>query len=315
MTQRVKVIEIRQETPGIRSFELASADGAPLPPYAPGAHIDVDVAPGLVRQYSLYEPPGDGDRYFIAVKREPQSRGGSAGIHDGIKAGDLLTISVPRNNFALAENASHSILLAGGIGVTPIVSMAGHLGRTGKSYDFHYFARSAAEAAFLERLEREHGERLNAHFDEPAQVADLLRNALPAYRPGLHLYLCGPAPFMSLVRDMVRDWPADAVHFEYFVNDLAPSANAGGAFTVELARSGQRFVVGPDQTIIEVLAANGITVPTSCEQGVCGTCITNVLRGRPDHRDVYMTDEEHAAGDKVTLCVSRCLDDTLVIDL
>jgi vanillate O-demethylase ferredoxin subunit len=315
MTQRVTVREIRQETSDIRSFELASADGTTLEPYAPGAHIDVHVAPGLVRQYSLYEPPGACDSYFIAVKRELQSRGGSAGIHERVKTGDMLTISVPRNNFALADSAKHSVLLAGGIGVTPIVSMAGHLRGAGASYDLHYFTRSAAEAALLSRLRREHGERLRAHHIDPAQVAQRLNDVIPAYRPGTHLYLCGPAPFMSLARERVRDWPTDAVHFEYFVNELLETPSEAGAFMVELARSGRSFAVGPNETILDVLSANGVEVPTSCEQGVCGTCITKVLRGRPDHRDVFMTDEEHAANDKITICVSRCLDGRLVLDL
>jgi vanillate O-demethylase ferredoxin subunit len=315
MTQRVTVREIRQETPDIRSFELESADGTPLAAYTPGAHIDVHVAPGIIRQYSLYEPPGASTSYFIAVKREPQSRGGSAGIHERVNVGDTLTVGVPRNNFALADNAQHNVLLAGGIGVTPIVSMAGHLRGTGASYDLHYFARSAAEAALLTRLQQEHGERLRAHHIDPAQVAQRLNHIIPAYRPGTHLYLCGPAPFMSLVRETVRDWPTDAVHFEYFVNDLLETPSEAGAFTVELARSGKSFAVGPTETILDVLSANGVEVPTSCEQGVCGTCITKVLQGRPDHLDVFMTDEEHAENDKITICVSRCLDGRLVLDL
>ena len=314
MLQRVRVVDIRRETADIVSLELVSADGAPLADYTPGAHIDVYVAPGLIRQYSLYEPPCSSS-YFIAVKREAQSRGGSAGIHAGVKPGDVLTISIPRNNFTLAANASHSILLAGGIGVTPIASMAGHLRNIGASYAIHYFARSAKDAALLARLERDHGERLHPHYLDPAEVAALLREIIPTYQAGLHVYLCGPTAFMNLAQKTMRNWPAEFVHIEHFVNELPSNGPMAGAFTVELARSGQRFVVGANESIVEVLARNSVDVPTSCEQGVCGTCITKVLEGRPDHRDVYMTDEEHAAGDQITPCVSRCLDGKLVLDL
>lgn len=314
MLQRVRVVDVHPETPDILSLELASADDAPLMDYAPGAHVDVHVAPGLVRQYSLYEPPGS-TSYFIAVKRETQSRGGSAAIHANVKPGHLLTISAPRNNFALAPNASRSVLLAGGIGITPIASMAGHLRQIGASYAIHYFARSAADAALLARLERTHGERLRAHYIEPAKVEAKLRAIVPEYQAGFHVYLCGPTAFMNVARATLPSWPADAVHLEHFVNDTLTSGLAVGAFTVELARSRQSFVVGPNESIIEVLGKNGVDVPTSCEQGVCGTCVTKVLEGRPDHRDVYMTDQEHAAGDLITPCVSRCLDDRLVLDL
>jgi vanillate O-demethylase ferredoxin subunit len=314
MLQRVRVVDIRRETSDIVSLELVSADGAPLANYTPGAHIDVHVAPGLIRQYSLYEPPGSSS-YFIAVKREAQSRGGSAGIHAGVNPGDVLTISTPRNNFALAADASHSILLAGGIGVTPIASIAGHLRCVGASYAIHYFARSAKDAALRARLERDHRERLHAHYIDPADVAALLREIIPTFQTGLHVYLCGPTAFMNLVQETIPNWPADAVHIEHFVNDALGDGLAAGAFTVELAQSGLSFVIGPDESIVEVLASNGVDVPTSCEQGVCGTCITKVLEGRPDHRDVYMTDEEHAAGDQITPCVSRCLDEKLVLDL
>jgi vanillate O-demethylase ferredoxin subunit len=314
MLQRVRVVDIRRETADIISLELVSADGGPLANYTPGAHIDVHVKPGLIRQYSLYEPPGS-TSYFIAVKREAQSRGGSAGIHSSVNPGHVLTISTPRNNFALAANASHSILLAGGIGVTPIASMAGHLRNIGGSYAIHYFARSAKDAALLARLERDHSERLHTHYLDPADVSARLGEVIPTHQTGLHVYLCGPTAFMNLVQEKMPNWPADGVHIEHFVNDALGYGVAAGAFTVELARSGQSFVVGPNESIVEVLASHGIDVPTSCEQGVCGTCLTKVLEGRLDHRDVYMTDEEHAAGDQITPCVSRCLDEKLVLDL
>jgi vanillate O-demethylase ferredoxin subunit len=193
--------------------------------------------------------------------------------------------------------------------------MAGHLRGIGASYALHYFARSPKDAAFLARLERDHGEKLRAHYLDPADVAVLLGEIIPAYQAGQHLYLCGPAGFMKLAQATTRSWPAESVHIEHFVNDLPNDGPAAGAFTVELALSGQSFVVGANESIVEVLARNGVDVPTSCEQGVCGTCITKVLGGRPDHRDVYMTDEEHAAEDQITLCVSRCLDDKLVLEL
>jgi len=314
----VTVRAVRDEALDVRSFELVAAEGGALPPFTPGSHIDVEVAPGIVRQYSLCNDPRETDRYLIAVKREPASRGGSAGMHERVRAGDRLTIGEPRNNFALAADASHHLLIAGGIGITPLLAMAQHLLATGASFQLVYFSRSIAHTAFRDVLSApEYRGRVTFHYAlEPEQVRAYLRKLLWEHSPGAHLYLCGPRPFMDLVETTAAPtWAPSSVHLEYFAADPAALAGPSEGFIVKLARHGGEFNVPEGRTIIEVLAENGIDVDTSCEQGVCGTCITGVLEGEPDHRDVFLTDEEKRAGDRMTICVSRAKSARLVLDL
>jgi len=314
----VTVRAVRDEALDVRSFELVAAEGSALPPFTPGSHIDVEVAPGIVRQYSLCSDPRETDRYLIAVKREPASRGGSAGMHERVRAGDRLTIGEPRNNFALAADASHHLLIAGGIGITPLLAMAQHLLATGASFQLVYFSRSIAHTAFRDVLSApEYRGRVTFHYAlEPEQVRAYLRKLLWEHPPGAHLYLCGPRPFMDLVETTAAPtWAPSSVHLEYFAADPAALAGPSEGFIVKLARHGGEFTVPEGRTIIEVLAENGIGVDTSCEQGVCGTCITGVLEGEPDHRDVFLTDEEKRAGDRMTICVSRAKSARLVLDL
>jgi len=314
----VTVRAVRDEALDVRSFELVAAEGSALLPFTPGSHIDVEVAPGIVRQYSLCSDPRETDRYLIAVKREPASRGGSAGMHERVRAGDRLTIGEPRNNFALAADASHHLLIAGGIGITPLLAMAQHLLATGASFQLVYFSRSIAHTAFRDVLSApEYRGRVTFHYAlEPEQVRAYLRKLLWEHSPGAHLYLCGPRPFMDLVETTAAPtWAPSSVHLEYFAADPAALAGPSEGFIVKLARHGGEFNVPEGRTIIEVLAENGIDVDTSCEQGVCGTCITGVLEGEPDHRDVFLTDEEKRAGDRMTICVSRAKSARLVLDL
>lgn len=305
------------EAQGIASFELRRADGQPLPPFTAGAHIDVQLGPGLVRQYSLCNAPGERHRYQIAVLREPQSRGGSAAMHERIAVGDLLQISEPRNHFALVP-AQCSLLLAGGIGITPILCMAEALSQAGADFEMHYCSRELERMAFKARIEgAAFAERVQFHFDAGPEAQKLAADRLLAQQPaGTHLYVCGPAGFIAHVLDQARrcGWPEDQLHREFFA--AAPTEpQADAAFELRLARSGRTCQVPADKSALEVLLAHGIDVPMSCESGVCGTCLTRVLEGLPEHRDVYLTDAERARNDQFTPCCSRARSPLLVLDL
>ena len=309
------VLRRRDEAEGICSFELAAADGSPLPHFEPGAHIDVQTREGLVRQYSLCPAPSG--RYLIGVLREPASRGGSAAMHE-LVTGQRLRIGTPRNQFPLAAGAQRSLLFAGGIGITPLLAMAEHLAGQGADIALHYCVRSAGRAAFADRIRggpiAAYGE---FHFDDgPAQQRLDLDAALGAPTAGTHVYVCGPAGFMDWVLAGARErgWPEAQVHKEYFA---APAVATDGdqAFEVQLGRGGEVLQVPVGRSVVELLAEHGVEVPVSCEQGVCGTCLTRVLEGTPEHRDVYLTDAEKAANDCFTPCCSRSRSARLVLDL
>ena len=307
----------RQEAEGICSFELEAVHGGELPPFAAGAHVDVHVQPGIVRQYSLCGDPADRRRWRIAVLREAASRGGSAGMHDHVRPGTTLQVSEPRNHFPLVP-ARHSLLIAGGIGVTPILSMARALNGEGRSFHMHYCTRSPARIAFRDEIGTgAFADKVSFHFDdgEPAQKFDadhVLANSLP----GTHLYVCGPSGFMDHVLGTARrlGWAEDRLHREYFAASAAASI-ADAAFEVRLAHSGHSLRVEANQTVLQVLLGAGIDITFSCESGVCGSCLTRVLEGTPDHRDVYLSDAEHAANDQFTPCCSRSRTPVLVLDL
>src|SRR5436190_1590839 len=309
MTFTVCVESVDEEAMDIRSFKLVSADGNSLPAYAAGSHIDVHLKPGLTRQYSLCGPPSESGRYVIAVKRETNSRGGSAAMH-ALKVGDTLCIGAPRNNFALRPAASRHLLIAGGIGITPLLSMARELNAANATFDLQYFTRSIEHAAFHQLLSGPefHG-KVRFHYAlEPERVRAYLRKLLWHRPDGAHLYLCGPKPFMDLVETTAAStWQPEAVHLEYFSADPTSLSGQGGSFEIAIASTSVRYTIPRDKSIAQVLAENGTLVPTSCEQGVCGTCLTGVLEGVPDHRDVFLTDDEKRAGDRIMLCVSRAL--------
>jgi vanillate O-demethylase ferredoxin subunit len=313
---RMRVREIRDEAIDVKVFELVSADGFALPAFSPGSHADVHLPGGLVRQYSLCNGPHDTQVYRFAVKREPASRGGSDAMHERLRAGDVIQLGAPRNNFRLDEGAGHAVLVAGGIGITPLLSMALHLQAQGRSFDLQYFSRSAAHCAWRALLSRtEFLGKVTFHDGlDPEQARACLREVLARRREGAQLYLCGPGPFMDTVEQVAAaSWPSGSVHLEYF--GAAPAAMSGQGFTLRLARTGGEVVVADGEGIVQALARHGVHVETSCEQGVCGTCLTGVLEGVPDHRDVYLTDEEKAAGDQMCVCVSRASGERLVLDL
>ena len=317
-TITVRVLSATTVAADIRLLHLARTDGQPLPPYEPGAHIDLRLSPSLVRQYSLCGTALDGSSYAVAVKREPESRGGSKHVHEQLNAGSVLDISPPKNNFPVAADAEHSVLMAAGIGITPLISMARALLAADKSFELHYFCRSADHAAFVDELRAgPMAPRARLHFGlDREAVAATLAKALTQRPDGGHLYMCGPRPFMDLVRATARPgWEEPYVHLEYFAAERATPAEGDASFSVVLARHGITVTVEPGVTIVDTLRAAGIAMETSCEQGVCGTCITQVIDGTPDHRDCFLTAKEHAQGNCIAVCVSRSRTPTLVLDL
>ena len=318
--QMLKVDRVRVEAAGIRSFELAALDGRRLPPYEPGAHITVHLASGLARQYSLCGDPAQRDRYVIAVKRCADSRGGSRGMHDEVVEGQVLQISGPRNNFRLEAAASHSVLIAAGIGITPILAMARHLLSIGASFELHYVGRSREEMAFHSLLG---GPAFAKHVRLHAGVArqclpELLASVLASPARGAHLYICGPRPFMVEVGVQATraDWLARNIHIEFFRGDpAAAAADPGHAFDIKLARSGGCLTVPPGKSILQVLGEAGVATASSCREGVCGSCQTEVLAGTPEHRDCFLDEAERRSGKTIMLCVSRAKTSELVLDL
>ncbi|MDB5827885.1 MAG: Phthalate 4,5-dioxygenase [Variovorax sp.] len=315
---QVRVARKVAEAIDIATFELVSVDGRPLPAFSAGSHVDVHLPNGLTRQYSLCNDPTEAHRYLIGVLRDPGSRGGSQTLHDAVTEGDVLHISTPKNHFPLAHEASHSVLVAGGIGVTPILCMAERLAVTGASLEMHYCTRSPERTAFRERIaSASFSGTVQFHFDDgdAGQKLDLAR-LLSTMKPGVHLYVCGPKGFMDWLLDAARaaGWPAEQLHYEFFGAEVVKSDD-DASFEVKLASSGKVVVVGKDQTVVQALAAAGIEVAVSCEQGVCGTCLTRVLEGEPEHKDMYLTPEEQAANDQFTPCCSRSKSPLLVLDL
>ena len=306
-TVAVRVRRIAEEAEGIRSYELVPPEGGELPAFAAGAHVDVHIPGGFVRPYSIANGPWERDRYVIGVPREANGRGGSIAMHDQVKEGDELRIGLPRNNFALAPDSGYYVLIAGGIGLTPILAMARELARSARRFELHVCTRSIERTPFQAAL-RELGDAVRLHHDggDPARGLDV--QALLDEQIGSDVYCCGPTGLMNAVREATSGWPMDAVHFEAFI------ARTGGApFEVRLRSSGACFTVGPEQTILQVLRANGVNVPSDCEAGSCGTCVTGLCEGEAEHRDVVLGPEERAK--KIAVCCSRAKSKSLTLDL
>ncbi|HSV20609.1 MAG TPA: PDR/VanB family oxidoreductase [Casimicrobiaceae bacterium] len=314
----VRVTRRHTEALDIETFELIDVEGKPLPPFSAGSHIDVHLPNGMTRQYSLCNDPTESHRYLIGVLRETTSRGGSAALHDGVKEGDVLRITGPKNHFPLAHEAKRSVLLAGGIGITPILCMAERLSMAGADFEMHYCTRSRARTAFADRIARaSFAPRVQFHFDDgdSAQKLDIA-TIVASPQGGVHLYVCGPKGFMDAILGAARarGWPEAQLHYEFFSAEHVRTGTEG-SFDVKLASSGRVVTVTKDQTVVQALADAGIEVPTSCGEGVCGTCLTRVLEGVPDHKDLYLTPAEQAANDQFTPCCSRSKTPLLVLDL
>lgn len=316
------VVRRRVQQGGVAVLDLAEPAGHPLPPFEAGAHVDVHLGAELVRQYSLCNDPADTTCYRLGVLLDAASRGGSAAVHDRLREGAAVAIGRPRNHFPLHAEARHSVLVGGGIGITPMIAMAHALHAAGASFELHYAARSRDAAAFLDALAAApFAPRVALHFDDagPAQRLDLpaVWQAAAAGSEGLggtHVYVCGPTGFMDWVIGSAEaaGLPAAQIHREYF-NAVADTRGAG--FEVVAAASGKTVQVAEGQTIVAALASVGIKVPVSCEEGVCGTCVCTVLEGACDHRDVYLTPEEREANDQIMVCCSRASSPRLVLDV
>lgn len=308
----LRIRAIREEAQGIHSFELAAADGAPLPPFTAGAHVTLHLPVGLARSYSLVNPGRDGAPYVIAVNRDAASRGGSRYLHERARVGDVLEADGPRNLFALQEDAPASVFIAGGIGITPVRAMVRRLDELGRPWQLHYCARSREAAAFLAEFEGD--ARVQLYFDHgPGQRRLNIGAVLAGLPADAHVYCCGPAAMLDDYLAHAASLPPDRVHYERFAAEQAQAT--GGGYRVQLARSGRSVTVQPGQTILQALLDAGLQPPHSCMQGVCGSCETPVLAGRPDHRDQVLTEREKAQGRTMMICCSGSLDEELVLDI
>ena len=296
------------------AFRLAPLRGD-LPAFQPGAHLDVHLPNGLVRQYSITNGPDDTAAYVIGVKREPAGLGGSACLHDTVREGDVLAVSPPLNNFPLRRDALHTVFVAGGIGLTPLLAMVRALAADRRPFTLHAFARDAAAlpfAAALHSLEP----NVERHLGLDAQATGVALRQILVQRGAKHeLYVCGPPAMLDLTRRLAAEagWPEAAVHFEYFKNEMPLDQSM--AFEIALARSALSLQVPAGRTIVQVLREHGVGITTSCEQGACGTCRVAVLDGVPDHQDVHLTATEKARSDCLMACVSRSKTPRLVLDL
>src|SRR5258706_4822609 len=318
-TLKVRVAHKAVEAIDICSCELVDIDGLPLPPFSAGSHIDVHLPDGITRQYSLCNDSGESHRYLIGVLRDPASRGGSKAMHDAVNVGDVLQISTPKNHFALSHDATRSLLLAGGIGVTPILCMAERLRFARAAFEMAYCTRSAERTAFRHRIAASgFASRVRFHHDDrPAEQKLDPARLLARPEPGTHLYVCGPKGFMDAVLSTAREsgWPEWQLAYEFFSAPPGVASAEDRGFKVKLASSGRVVLVPPDRTVVDALSAAGIEIPTACGQGICGTCLTRVIDGEPDHKDLYLSPQEQAGNDQFLPCCSRSKSAMLVLDL
>ncbi len=309
----------KYETPDILSFELAPNGSFLLPRFEAGSHIDVHTTDGLVRQYSLYNDPEESDVYKIAVLKDPNSRGGSAGVHATFNINDTIKISEPRNLFPLNEASHRVVLFAGGIGITPLMSMASVLEKQGTDFELHYHCRSKSSTAFYDELRSaSYSARVHFHFDDAPEDTDRSVNlALSQVGDNINLYTCGPNGFMDYIFTTARalGWKDNNLHKEVFGAGSVELDDNDRSFELTLVRSGISLHIPKDKTVLEVLEEACIDIEASCEQGICGACLTTVIEGAPDHRDQFLSDEEKEKNNQFTPCCSRALSKSLSIDL
>lgn len=314
----VRVKQMRHEADTVLSVVLETLDGSELPHALAGAHVDLILSGDLRRSYSLTREIDGGPACTVAVHRDPNSRGGSSFVHETLRVGDKVRMSRPRNNFPLDEDAELSVLIAGGIGITPILAMVRRLTAKGRRWKLHYAARSRSAAAFCDAVERlAHASDSKGtvvyHFDDEQNGSLIDIAAILSADPSAHFYCCGPEPMLAAYEQAARDVPRQQVHIEYF--SASEEAARDGGFDLVLNRSGKTLHVEPGKTILDVLIANNVSVPFSCSEGVCGTCETRVIEGRPDHRDMILTDEERTKSETMMVCCSGSKSARLVLDL
>jgi len=313
----LRVVEAEPAAERVRRLVLAAPDGSALPPYTAGAHVKVTLPDGDERHYSLIDFDGSAQApmsYTLGVLLEVESKGGSRFMH-GLEPGDTLKVSAPKNDFTLVESKEPVLLIAGGIGVTPIVSMATTLKAAGRAYRMVYAARDAQAMAFAEALNARHGEALQLHLDDEAGGPLDLQPLIEWAEKGTQIYVCGPRPMIEAAREIAdaAGIPHDHIHFELFQSSTRGTDES--AFEVEVASTGDVHVIPPGRTIIEVLEEAGMDLMYDCQRGDCGICQTDVLEGEPDHRDVVLTEDERASGKVMQICVSRAKSPRLKLDL
>ena len=296
-------------------MEFESANSATLPKIEAGAHIDVHLPNGMVRQYSLCQNPKDVGIFRLGILRDPESRGGSVSAFDDLKDGMQIQVSEPKNLFPLVK-AKHAVLVGGGIGITPLITMAYQLANECASFELHYCGSSPEQCAFVDEIRNSVLAPFTTfHFkSEGASHREFFQSAIQDIDKASHIYTCGPNGFMDWVINLAltQNFPEQQIHKEYFQVEVETN---GDAFEVVAERSGKIIMVNAEETILQALAREGIEIEMSCEQGVCGTCMCDVIEGEPDHRDVYFTDEEKASNEQILVCCSRAKSARLVLDI
>ena len=313
----MRVQAMRYEAEGVLTFELRPLQGGALAPAEAGAHIDLKLANGLLRSYSLCNAPGETHRYVVGVSRDTASRGGSRFMHEDLRPGEHIEVTGPRNHFSLDESAPHTVLVAGGIGITPLWAMAQRLQALGRPWALHYAARAATHAAFADALRALAPDAVHTHFDDECAGRLLdIRAIVAAAPPGAHFYCCGPVPMLRAFEDATAALPPARVHLEYFKapEPPPPAADAVQGFEVELARSGRVLHVSPGRSILDEMLDAGIDVPYSCMEGICGSCEIRLLAGEADHRDMVLSDAQKKAGESIMVCCSGARSPRLVLD-
>jgi ferredoxin-NADP reductase len=317
MTMKVWVHTLRFEAQNIISVDLRPMAGQKLVPFQPGSHIDLHLPGNLIRSYSLANDSQETHRYLLGILKEKSSRGGSVYVHEQLRVGMQLTISEPRNNFPLSEEADHSVLIAGGIGVTPILSMAKRLQALGKSFEILALGRSRNAFAFADDI-AELKCPVHWHFDDASNGPPNLHDLLQARPPkgNVHYYACGPAAMLDAFETVCQTLGYAHHHIERFAAvEVKAADDARQSFIVELRKSGKTFEVTPDTNLHQQLIQRKINVPFSCEEGICGACETQVLEGIPDHRDMVLSSAEQASNRVMMVCVSGCKSERLVLNL
>lgn len=313
----VQVIEKRLRSKNVVSVDLQATHGAKLPEFEAGAHIDLHLQNGLVRQYSLFHSPSQHDCYRIAVQLAEDSRGGSDWVHRQLQVGDIISISEPKNIFRLEQLADQHILFAGGIGITPLLSMAEVLNETNQNFQLHYSAKSKAQAAFINEISASNwADHAQFYFSDQGTRVNA-GDIFAGLNPQTHVYVCGPERYIDYIMESAykAGWPDSQVHREFFQVSINTDNSENSAFELHLSLSGLTIDVPADSTVLEALTNAGIDVPFSCEQGVCGTCVTPVLDGVPEHRDQYLTNEEKACNREFLPCCSRAKTPSLTIEI
>lgn len=315
-TRTLRVRSMVWEAEGILGIELVPLTlDPPLPAAEPGAHVDLHLGSGCVRSYSLTNP-GERDRWTLAVNLDASSRGGSKWIHEALRPGATMEVEGPRNHFPLHEAAAHSVLIAGGIGVTPLLAMARRLAALGKPWTLHYAARSRAKMAYVDTLRElaaRSGARLDVRCDHEGDAPLDLAAIVAALPEGAHVYACGPGGMLAAFEAATAELARERVHLERFASTQAVATDGG--YTVKLARDGRSVPIAPGRNILDALIEVGLRPPHSCREGTCGSCETRVLEGIPDHRDEILTDAERDEGTRMMICCSGSKSPLLVLDL